>query len=562
MLRDFETIRRTILTAILTLITFLGLYAFREADDSGLTSWQWMLDRSNITRVYITLFCGVAIAYLVSRVAWTGRRGPLLLIVLSFAAGALFWTIPHYIPDSSRYFAEAKHLELYGIGFFLREWGSGIPAWTDLPAVPFFFGLIFKTVGESLLAIQIFSTLLFSLTIVLTNHIGKQLWDEQTGLQAAALLLGMPYIYSQLPLMLVDIPTMFLLTLSVYALLKSLEHGGVWPVLLTSVAVFLTFFSKYSSWPMLSVLFFAVMAYASTKPRFLSRDIVTRTLSVAILSCLLIGTALILKYDIISEQVSLLRTFQGPGLHRWGESLVSMFFYQIHPFITIGAVYSLYAAARKKDIKYLMILWLPLLAFVFQIKRIRYLLPVLPMLALMASYGIQQIRDTDARKFIVSCAVISSLVIAMSAYLPFLQKRTSVNLMNAGAFIDTLQTDTVEVFTVPKAGESMNQAVLVPLLDLYSKKRIVYNYVPGNFPPADEIAVSRYRFTWEYKNPRYYASDPVDAGKDHAIAVLSRSEMEPLPLSVQMKIANCKSTKNFAIDDGIFPNKIAVRVFW
>ena len=265
MLRNIETIQRTILIVILTLMTFLALYVFREADDNGMMSWQRMLNQGNFTKVYITLFAGLVAAIIFSRIDWVKHKALLLLVPLAFTAGALFWNTPSFVPDTSRYFAQAKHLELYGVVSFLREWGAEIPAWTDLPVVPFFFGLIFKTAGESLLAIQIFTTLLFSLTIVLTANIGKELWDEDTGLLAAALLLGMPYIYTQVPLMLVDIPTMFLLTLSVFAFMKALDHGGAWRLALASVVIFLTFFSKYSLWPMLSVLFPTVFACVYTR---------------------------------------------------------------------------------------------------------------------------------------------------------------------------------------------------------------------------------------------------------------------------------------------------------
>ena len=63
-------------------------------------------------------------------------------------------------------------------------------AWTDMPLVPFLYGLIFKFFGESRLYIQIFTTFFFSMTVVLTYMIGKTLWDEDTGLYGGMLLLG------------------------------------------------------------------------------------------------------------------------------------------------------------------------------------------------------------------------------------------------------------------------------------------------------------------------------------------------------------------------------------
>ena len=274
-----------------------------------------------------------------------------------------------------------------------------------------------------------------------------------------------------------------------------------------------------------------------------------------------IGTAILLKYDIIAEQIRLLRAFQGPGLRRWGESFVSIFFYQIHPFITAAALYSIYAAVRKKDLKYLIILWLPLLAFAFQIKRIRYIIPVLPMLALMASYGLQKIKDSSSRKLIVSCVIVSSLVVVLGAYRPFLQTIAAVNVKNAGAFIDTVEAHTAEVFTLTDKGEIVNPAVLVPLLDLYTSKPVLYDYRPDNFPPKQEISVSRYRFSWEYKNPRYYSGEPAGNEKK-ALVIISRHTDDPLPPDIQRKAEQYRRSKLFNVHDGVYYYKIAIRVFW
>ena len=84
------------------------------------------------------------------------------------------------------------------------------------------------------------------------------------------------------------------------------------------------------------------------------------------------------------------------------------FFFQVHPLITLAALYSAYAAAKKKDLKYAVIAWLVLLVFLLQIKRIRYIIMVFPMLALMASYGIREIRGKDIKKFFAFSVFSSS----------------------------------------------------------------------------------------------------------------------------------------------------------
>jgi hypothetical protein len=246
--------------AILNIFAFLTLYLLRSFDDNRLISWKWVFAQTDVIPLLPMLVIGLVLAYLLSKMS-SMERYPVGLFLSSFFITAWFWGTPEVIVDASRYFTQAKHLKIYGIGYFFREWGRDIMHWTDLPLVPFLYGLIFKFLGEQRLYIQIFTTLLFSLTVVLTYLIGRTLWDERTGFVGASLLLGIPYLFSQVPLMLVDIPTMFFLTLSIFTMIKALENGGTWWIGVASLAVFFTFFSKYSTWLWLSVLLVIVLVF-------------------------------------------------------------------------------------------------------------------------------------------------------------------------------------------------------------------------------------------------------------------------------------------------------------
>jgi hypothetical protein len=161
--------------------------------------------------------------------------------------------------------------------------------------------------------------------------------------------------------------------------------------------------------------------------------------------------------------------YQKPGLSRWQESFVSTFFFQIHPFITLAALYSAYIAVRRRDLKYVVVIWLVLLVVLMQIKRIRYIIMVFPMLALMAAYGIQEIRERHIKSFFVSAAFISSLIVGVFAYLPFLQSLGTINFKDAGSFVNSLDEANVEVFTLMPEDPVLNPAASVPLL-LFPKR--------------------------------------------------------------------------------------------
>ena len=243
-----------LLVSVVALGTVAAQLAFRAADDSRLTSWRWVFAGTDPVRLFALVAAAIGVAHLLARSPLPARRPTPLLFLLSFAAAACFWPAPEVIVDASRYFTQAKHLELHGLRWFLSEWGREIPAWTDLPLVPALYGLVFRLFGEARIHAQLLGTLLFAGSVVLTYRTGAELFDEDVGLAGAAFLLAIPYLLTQVPSMLVDVPTMFFLVLATYAVLHAVRRGGAARILLASIAVFLAALSKYSAWLLLTGL--------------------------------------------------------------------------------------------------------------------------------------------------------------------------------------------------------------------------------------------------------------------------------------------------------------------
>lgn len=568
--------------SILTVLIFGTQYAARRLDDNRLTSWQWVFARADPSPVAALIFAGLIVSFICSRSSVPDRRPLLFLSVLSFFAASLFWGEPEVIVDAARYFSQAKHLELSGVSFFFKEWGGAIPAWTDLPLFPFLYGLLFAAFGEARLWVQIFTTALFSLTVLCTYLVGRTLWDEDVGLSGGLLLLGMPYLFTQVPLMLVDVGTMCCFMFAVLMAVRALRTGSASSLAIAPVALLLVVLSKYSAWLLLSVLavLFPVELSAGPSPegkgapppdgppgearsrRSWRRSVLARGVIIAAGAALLAVPVLLALGDVVPDQVGLLLSYQGPGLRRWGESFVSTFFFQVHPIITATALFSLSAAARKRDLRYAVILWPVLLLLVMRVERVRYLMTVFPLLALMAAYGLREIHDRPLRRFVALCAVASSLVVALGAYLPFLKTVSIANLKAAGEYLDTLDADAVEVHTLPDKHRVLNTAYFVPLLDLYTRKTIRYDYDPGPLPPPDEVRTSGLRFTWEYRNPRYYArpEGPPSARPD-PILVISSEPGQRLPEKIRNRVRGLSPLKTFENYEGVFQSRTAVTVY-
>ena len=547
-----------LLTALLACAAFLTPFVFRAADDNRLTSWRWVFADAQIAGLAALLAAGIVLAYALRRVALPPRRAGAGLFVASFAIGAAFWSAPEVIVDTARYFAQAKYLALHGFGAFVAAWGREIPAWTDLPLVPFLYGLIFRAAGEERIYIQVFTTLAFSGTVVLTYRIGKELWDGTLGFYGAALLLAMPFLLTQVPLMLVDVPVMFFVALAVFTTIKAFKRGGAGWVAAAAAALTLALLSKYSAWLMLTVLIPVGAVFARTAPHAaLRRAIVI----VGLTATALLGVALLAGHDVVIAQLRLLWDYQRPGLGRWRESFVSILLFQIHPFITAAAAYSLYAAIRRRDFRFAIIVWMLALAAFGQIGRIRYLLVLFPMLALMAAYGLREIRNGEARAFAAWCAVTSSLVVALFGYLPFLQTASAANLQQAGAYLDGADTQRIEVIALEQTRAGIHPAVSVPLLDLHTRKPLVYRPDLTPYSPPAGVATSPLRFTWEYALPRYYSATASNREPRTAVAVILSEPTQLLPQRVAQRLAQHCLSGEFLTSERVFGYQTIVRIY-
>lgn len=540
------------------LFSFVVLFLLRDLDDNRLANWGWAFLYADPAKVFLILIFSIFIAYFLSRFPFVDKHPELFLFTFSFAISSLFWREPEIMLDASRYFTQAKHFDVYGAGYFLREWGKAIPAWTDMPVMPFLYGLIFKFFGEARICIQIFTSILFSLTAVLTYLIGITIWNRDIGLIGGILFLGIPCIVVNVPLMMVDVPVMFFVALSVFLFIKAIEHGKLFTVA-SACSIAVTFLTKYSAWLMLSVLVVILVVYIIRESGERGK-IMIRGMLVMSVAGLLAGAFILYKLDVFSEQIRFLLSFQKPGLKRWGESFLSTFFFQTHPFITIAAGYSVYSAIRKKDFKYLIILWMVLLVLLFQIMRSRYIMMIFPMLSLMASYGLMHVKNREMIKFFAFCIACVSIVVAVFAYLPTTEKISLVNLRDAGQYIDSLDGGTVEVFAVQTGEPAANIAVSVPILDIFTSKKVRHEYMRSIPISQQEIESSSLRFTWEYKNPDYYSE--INKKEDSAVVALIHGDKTPkLPAYVESKIKNYRRVKRFTVSDEMFRFQVFVSVY-
>ena len=549
---------QTAVCAVFVLFLYYLLFLLRSLDDSRLASWQDVFSGGVPLRTALSLLVGLTVAFVISRSSLPWRRPALFLFFASFMMSACFWNEPELIVDASRYFTQAKYLELYGVSYFFREWGSGINVWTDLPAVPFLYGIIFSMFGEHRMVVELFNTLIFSSAVVLTYLTGKELWSDESGLYGGIFLLGIPYLYTQVPLMLVDVPSMFFFMLAVYTFIVALRRGGMM-VAGASLSIFFSFFTKYSAWLMLTLLVVIfIEEVLANRGKDLDR-FALRGMVVFFASFFLISLVIAFNHDVMMKQIHLLLTFQKPGLGRWGESFLAISFFQVHPFITLLATASVALAFRKKDFVYVIIAWVVLLALVLQIRRIRYLIMIFPMLCLMASYALVQIRRVLNPGFVALSAAACSFALAYTAFLPFQQSTSAANIRDAAAYLNSLDLAAVEVVTPLPGTYVMNPSASVPLLDLFLRAPVRYRYRSTEYPVPDDIDTSPLRFTWTYQNPPYYAG--YGKAEKVGVAVITDSTEVHLDHMLQDRTERFTQKRTFALRDDVYQHQTLIAVY-
>ncbi len=104
----------------------------------------------------------------------------------------------------------------------------------------------------------------------------------------------------------------------------------------------------------------------------------------------------------------------------------------------------------------------------------------------------------------------------------------------------------------------------MPILDLFTKKKIIYHYDKDFSPPPKDFEKSPLRFTWEYKNPEYYigGNGKEDVNIKKAGVVITESSEQPIPPEIRQKVMGYRNSAIFKISEGVFQYQTIVRVYY
>ncbi len=536
-MRQGTALVRDILTTAGLLAALCILSTFRFLDGNTLASWRWTLTEARLPWVAGAV-AGAAVAcrFLARFCLAGGRTGrgreALLAAGAVLLPAVLLAQQPQVLLDAGRYLVQATYLERYGPAFFFQQWGRAIPAWTDQPLGAVVYGLAFSFFGKSQTVILATNAAALFLTLLLTRGLGQHLLSSRdAGWTAALMLVGSPYLLVQLPLVLVDILTMLAMTLALLLTAKALAHGGRHRLATAGLAVALALMAKYSTWPMLLGLPLLAPLAAPAVP---ARTLLRRGTAIALAASGAILPYTVATWPLAADQLRILATYQRQGLATWQEGPLSIFFFQTCPLLAPLAAAAVWRSVQRRAWRYLGLCWFAGFALLFHAWRLRYLLPLLPLFALLAALGLQQtLADRRGQRFVALLAACWGIVIATIAYLPFFRTTSMANLQEAAAAIDRLEAPAVEVLFLPQLRSSGSTAAAVPLLGISLSTPILCRQEwPGDRQEAGTREYTPLRFTRELERPLFYRPEayPSLANTTLPLAVLS-----PLPLSPQQE---------------------------
>jgi len=277
------------------------------------------------------------------------------------------------------------------------------------------------------------STIFLTILVLSTYGIGKKLLNEKAGILSAFILTMYPLIFNQLRVYMLDIPLTAMVTLSIFLLLLTENFANKKYSLLFAVSAGLGMLTKFNflgfiAGPLSIVLYKAFSApEKETKLRFRQKG--------NILIIFFLATAILLPFYMLKFREIFARIYACswfhvskyyPGLsfpslmHEWLSIGWRFILWFIKDSINNSVTFLFFCAfliglpvffMKKTCERNILLLWalLPLfcLSFIFHYPAIdRYIMPILPPIAIISGLGITSIRYAKLRRIIISLLIL------------------------------------------------------------------------------------------------------------------------------------------------------------
>ena len=106
---------------------------------------------------------------------------------------------------------------------------------------------------------------------------------------------------------------------------------------------------------------------------------------------------------------------------------------------------------------------------------------------------------------------------------------------------------------------AVNSAISVPLLDLYTSKRLTFRG-DASGPSVRGIDEPSLRFTWEHRHPKYYDAGAGGLGAE-AVVVIADDDAQPLPDRIKQRLIGYRLLRRFIASENVFGYRTIVKVY-
>ncbi|HSP93529.1 MAG TPA: DUF2298 domain-containing protein [Thermoanaerobaculia bacterium] len=336
-------------------------------------------------------------------------------------------------------------------------------------------------------------------TVVLLALLGARLYGRRVGLLAGALLAATVLHVQSSHFAISDIPLTFLILLSLFFLIEVVESGKLSRYLLAGLSIGLAVATKFSALPILLPLAVAVAIrwHAERKARPLLYGLAA---GVAAVAFFLLGQPYAILdfrayiHDIL-EQSRMVRnagivpyTNQYIGVTKYLYDLQQMILWGMAPLLGLAAVWGTIRCVgrvfRKVNTAELVLLsWvLPFFAVTgsFDVKFLRYLLPIYPLLILFGAAWLESWAERARTGRVVRAIVLAGTAVALLSFLTIYTRRHPVlrasewfyENVPAGARVVTQHWDEGFPFPLPDRDPSRYQIFQMPYYEPDTREKI------------------------------------------------------------------------------------------
>ncbi len=354
-----------------------------------------------------------------------------------------FYKISNIIHDTSR-------SVLIKIISIIRRIGEPVPYSTTYwpNGLNLIASLFYFMFGKSLFAAKLSLLPYLSILLFSTYFIGKSLSSKSVGLTGAFILFMYPLIFESSRQFQLDFPLTAMVTLNILLVLKSNCFQNRKYSLLLGLSLGYSMLVKgqtilFILWPLLFILY---ITFRSAGKKILKQHLKSIQLQNIILFLLLTASISsiwwahqmpIVKASLIEHIFAAHKTIESGYTITEKYSLPIISFYirnmfaSLSPLLFLSFLASIFYFKKNVRFKMLYLSWLiiPFLLFslVFSIKDIRFLMPILPVMALITAQGIKQINNKIIQTLtLTSIILFSSAQFFLFSYTDFAIKNVSL----------------------------------------------------------------------------------------------------------------------------------------